>query len=178
MFVALMAFFARVSDPHVGGTYMTLLNTLTNLGGNWPATLALWFVDTITVRQCVSKDGASNNSTLAAAIDSNECDGATQTADCESAGGRCVVLREGYAPAFAMHNIAAVRLLIEHLPVLAAAFISIERLILLKCSRYYIESVACVVLGFIWLGAFGWRTIKRLQAAETTEWRVMKKPKS
>ena len=27
---------------HKGGTYMTLLNTVCNLGGNWPATLALW----------------------------------------------------------------------------------------------------------------------------------------
>jgi PAT family acetyl-CoA transporter-like MFS transporter 1 len=44
MFVSIMAFFARVSDPAVGGTYMTLLNTLTNLGGNWPATLALWLL--------------------------------------------------------------------------------------------------------------------------------------
>jgi PAT family acetyl-CoA transporter-like MFS transporter 1 len=44
MFVSIMAFFARVSDPAVGGTYMTLLNTLTNLGGNWPATLALWLI--------------------------------------------------------------------------------------------------------------------------------------
>ena len=34
MFVSIMAFFAQVSDPAVGGTYMTLLNTLTNLGGN------------------------------------------------------------------------------------------------------------------------------------------------
>lgn len=32
MFVAQMAFFARVSDPKFGGTYMTLLNTLANLG--------------------------------------------------------------------------------------------------------------------------------------------------
>ena len=32
MFVAVMAFFARISDPAVGGTYMTLLNTVTNLG--------------------------------------------------------------------------------------------------------------------------------------------------
>ena len=41
MFVSVMAFFAKVSDPAVGGTYMTLLNTVTNLGGNWPSTLAL-----------------------------------------------------------------------------------------------------------------------------------------
>lgn len=52
MFVASMAFFAKVSDPAVGGTYMTLLNTLCNLGGNWPATAALWFVDPLTFRQC------------------------------------------------------------------------------------------------------------------------------
>ena len=32
MFVSQMAFFARVSDARVGGTYMTLLNTLANLG--------------------------------------------------------------------------------------------------------------------------------------------------
>lgn len=58
-----MAFFAKVSDPAVGGTYMTLLNTLCNLGGNWPATAALWFVDTLTFRQC-STDYANDCSTI------------------------------------------------------------------------------------------------------------------
>lgn len=52
MFVSVMAFFARVSDPLVGGTYMTLLNTLSNLGSNWPNTLALWAVDPLTYRNC------------------------------------------------------------------------------------------------------------------------------
>jgi len=32
MYVPTMAFFAKVSDPVIGGTYMTLLNTITNLG--------------------------------------------------------------------------------------------------------------------------------------------------
>lgn len=32
MFDSLMAFHTRISDPAVGGTYMTLLNTATNLG--------------------------------------------------------------------------------------------------------------------------------------------------
>ncbi|KAL1376731.1 hypothetical protein pipiens_004314 [Culex pipiens pipiens] len=45
MFVAVMAFLARISDPAVGETYMTLLNTLSNLGGNWPITVVLWMVD-------------------------------------------------------------------------------------------------------------------------------------
>ncbi|KAG2023153.1 hypothetical protein CC2G_000840 [Coprinopsis cinerea AmutBmut pab1-1] len=39
-FVGISAFHTRVSDPLIGGTYMTLLNTFTNLGGTWPK----WFV--------------------------------------------------------------------------------------------------------------------------------------
>lgn len=56
MFVAAMSFHARISDPTIGGTYMTLLNTLANLGGNWPATLALWLVDYFTVKRCKVSD--------------------------------------------------------------------------------------------------------------------------
>ncbi|XP_076180592.1 acetyl-coenzyme A transporter 1 isoform X2 [Ptiloglossa arizonensis] len=63
MFVASMAFFAKISDPAVGGTYMTLLNTLSNLGSNWPATAALWFVDSLTFRQC-STDVSNDCSTF------------------------------------------------------------------------------------------------------------------
>ncbi|XP_066593115.1 acetyl-coenzyme A transporter 1 [Prorops nasuta] len=63
MFVASMAFAAKVSDPAVGGTYMTLLNTLCNLGGNWPATAALWFVDALTYRHC-STDTSNECSTI------------------------------------------------------------------------------------------------------------------
>lgn len=53
MFVAVMAFFAKISDPTVGGTYMTLLNTVCNLGGNWPTSIALWLVDVLTWKQCM-----------------------------------------------------------------------------------------------------------------------------
>jgi hypothetical protein len=42
MFTSMMAFFARVADPGFGGTYMTLLNTLANVGAKWPPSLALW----------------------------------------------------------------------------------------------------------------------------------------
>lgn len=57
MFVALMAFNAKISDPKVGGTYMTLLNTVANLGGNWPPTLALWLVEELSWTQCVGLPG-------------------------------------------------------------------------------------------------------------------------
>ncbi len=52
MFVSAMAFYAKVSDPRFGGTYMTLLNTLNNLGGTWPSTVILSFVDPLTWKRC------------------------------------------------------------------------------------------------------------------------------
>ena len=52
MFVSIMGFHAKISDPLIGGTYMTLLNTISNLGGNWPNTLALWSVDGLTWKSC------------------------------------------------------------------------------------------------------------------------------
>jgi len=45
MFVAQMSLFARVSDPRIGGTYMTLLNTVANLGYKWTSQLFLFSVD-------------------------------------------------------------------------------------------------------------------------------------
>lgn len=56
MFVAVMAFFAKISDPAVGGTYMTLLNTICNLGGNWPTSIVLWLVDVLTWKKCAIAD--------------------------------------------------------------------------------------------------------------------------
>ena len=52
MFVTQMAFHARISDPAIGGTYMTLLNTISNLGAYWPGTVALWFLDPLTYKSC------------------------------------------------------------------------------------------------------------------------------
>ena len=52
MFVATMAFHARISDPAIGGTYMTLLNTIANLASTWPSTLSLWLVDNLSFKDC------------------------------------------------------------------------------------------------------------------------------
>ena len=40
-FNAQMMFFASRVDPAIGGSYMTLLNTVNNLGGTWPASFVL-----------------------------------------------------------------------------------------------------------------------------------------
>ena len=84
MSLTMTVFFPQVSDPAVGGTYMTLLNTLTNLGGNWPSTLALWCVDPLTVKEC---QGALANSTVSALA--NSCSSPEDTAQCTESGGVC-----------------------------------------------------------------------------------------
>ena len=56
MFVSSMAFHAKISDPTIGGTYMTLLNTITNLAGTWPGTVALWLVDAVSFKDCEGVD--------------------------------------------------------------------------------------------------------------------------
>ena len=68
MYVACMAFHAKVSDPLIGGTYMTLLNTVTNLGGNWPSTVALWLVDPLTSKECQGAAGQTCGSLDEAAV--------------------------------------------------------------------------------------------------------------
>ncbi|XP_031975663.1 acetyl-coenzyme A transporter 1 isoform X3 [Corvus moneduloides] len=83
MYVAIMAFNAKVSDPLIGGTYMTLLNTVSNLGGNWPSTVALWLVDPLTVKECVGAQGHTCATAAAAEL-------------CTGAGGSCVTTLDGY----------------------------------------------------------------------------------
>lgn len=83
MFVAVMAFFARISDPALGGTYMTLLNTLANLGGNWPSTLALWLVDSLTFKSCTS-------------LQNNICSSELEKQECLKADGTCETTLDGY----------------------------------------------------------------------------------
>lgn len=76
-----MAFHAKISDPKFGGTYMTLLNTITNLGGNWPATLALWLMDSVTLSycsldnktQCSTKNINLNGTDPCSSINAGQC---------------------------------------------------------------------------------------------------------
>ncbi|XP_015795911.1 acetyl-coenzyme A transporter 1 [Tetranychus urticae] len=81
-YVALLSFHSRISDPSIGGTYMTLLNTITNLGGNWPSFISLWLLDYSTIKSC-SVDGFS-------------CNGKDAASSCAAAGGQCVTIVDGY----------------------------------------------------------------------------------
>jgi PAT family acetyl-CoA transporter-like MFS transporter 1 len=45
-------FMTSIADAAVGGTYMTFLNTLSNLGGTWPRYFVLEAVDWFSKAQC------------------------------------------------------------------------------------------------------------------------------
>lgn len=47
-----MAFYASISDPKIGGTNMTLLATISNLGNAWSKTGALWLIELLTFKRC------------------------------------------------------------------------------------------------------------------------------
>ncbi|XP_007887046.1 acetyl-coenzyme A transporter 1 [Callorhinchus milii] len=116
MYVATMAFNAKISDPSIGGTYMTLLNTVSNLGGNWPATVALWLVDPLTVKECT---GAQEQS----------CGSVIESELCIKAGGSCLTTLDGY----------------------------------------YLESIFCILIGFMWW-LFCGNKLKKLQDNGRSTW--------
>lgn len=82
MFVAITSFHAKISDPTIGGTYMTFLNTICNLGGNWPATVSLFFIDKLTFTSC--------------SVDGSSCIANSETDPCAVNGGTCNVTIDGY----------------------------------------------------------------------------------
>ncbi len=74
MFVSQMAFFAKISDKAIGGSYMTFLNTITNMGGNWPSTSALYVANYITKKSCSYENiDSSLNSTVLKELMNNTC---------------------------------------------------------------------------------------------------------
>eukprot|EP01012_Entosiphon_sulcatum_P023489 TRINITY_DN28546_c0_g1_i1.p1 TRINITY_DN28546_c0_g1~~TRINITY_DN28546_c0_g1_i1.p1 ORF type:complete len:521 (-),score=73.87 TRINITY_DN28546_c0_g1_i1:2-1537(-) len=91
MFVAIMAFFSRVSDPLLGGTCMTLLNTLTNLGAKWPTTAALSLVDATTRKLCTHLPANAS-----VEVDALACASKAAEAQCIAAGGKCHTERDGF----------------------------------------------------------------------------------
>lgn len=96
MFVSMMAFNAQISDPKIGGTYMTLLNTLNNLGGNWPVTLILSLTDYFTFKNCVAK---GTKSIL------YSCNTKALADQCSKSGDVCELAVDGYYIAVALCSV-------------------------------------------------------------------------
>eukprot|EP00483_Globobulimina_turgida_P009350 UN09369 len=56
MFTCQCGFFAKIADETIGGTYLTLLNTVSNLGNTWPKYFVLRSIDLFTVKNEIPCD--------------------------------------------------------------------------------------------------------------------------
>ncbi|CEQ42072.1 SPOSA6832_03845, partial [Sporobolomyces salmonicolor] len=90
-FVGISAFHTQIADPLIGGTYMTLLNTVSNLGGTWPKFFVLKGIDAFSVAVCQIKD-----ENLDVTVPSRECVSEHGKAACADLGGICTTERDGY----------------------------------------------------------------------------------
>ncbi|KAK6463626.1 acetyl-coenzyme A transporter 1-domain-containing protein [Scheffersomyces coipomensis] len=84
-FVSLCAFHTKIADPAIGGTYMTTLNTLSNYGGTWPRLILFYLIDKLTISNCELSGGGTT-----------EITSETVKEQCLKAGGKVIVLRDGY----------------------------------------------------------------------------------
>ncbi len=57
--LSLMSFFSKISDETLGGTYMTFLTTLINLGSSYPGTIAMFLINWLTRKHCSYSDESS-----------------------------------------------------------------------------------------------------------------------
>ncbi|KAL6240767.1 hypothetical protein RBB50_012331 [Rhinocladiella similis] len=100
MFVAVSAFHARIADPAIGGTYMTLLATVSNLGGTFPKFFILKFVDMFTKATCIPPtdvDAFSKAHPDVTPITSQfSCALEAEKNICLKGGGTCLMQRDGY----------------------------------------------------------------------------------
>ncbi|RYP13580.1 hypothetical protein DL767_010652 [Monosporascus sp. MG133] len=99
MFVAVSAFHARVADPVIGGTYMTLLATVSNLGGTFPRYFVLRLVDAFTTATCHPPPvGKTDVGSLKGPLVTQPFSCALQAEKerCENGGGTCEILQDGY----------------------------------------------------------------------------------
>lgn len=121
IFISCMSFFAKISDPKIGGTYMTLLNTITNLGSKWPQSLALWLLPKLTITQCIN-----NRNQGVMILPNNEvCSLLNDTSQCGHLDGKCQLFQDGYTSEMIVCTVLGVIWLVicyfplsrlEHLP--------------------------------------------------------------
>jgi PAT family acetyl-CoA transporter-like MFS transporter 1 len=96
MFTALGDFFNRISDPLMGGAYLTLLNTLANIGVVVPKLAVFAAIDMFTARSCASKAGEGQWLTGSEAACGPASAAGKEDGGCIGAGGVCVVVRDGF----------------------------------------------------------------------------------
>ncbi|KAK3693812.1 acetyl-coenzyme A transporter 1-domain-containing protein [Podospora appendiculata] len=96
MFVAVSAFHARIADPVIGGTYMTLLATVCNLGGTFPRYFVLRLVDYFTSATCIPPSSSAAKLLSDPIAQPFSCSMQPDKERCLAGGGTCDMTRDGY----------------------------------------------------------------------------------
>ncbi|KNG44264.1 acetyl-coenzyme a transporter 1 protein [Stemphylium lycopersici] len=97
MFVAVSAFHAKISDPLIGGTYMTLLATVSNLGGTFPRYFVLKAVDMFTSATCIPPADTPKADLKGPLVtQAFSCSVEAEKHRCIDGGGLCNVTTDGY----------------------------------------------------------------------------------
>ncbi|KAF2435667.1 hypothetical protein EJ08DRAFT_579744 [Tothia fuscella] len=97
MFVAVSAFHAKIADPVYGGTYMTLLATVSNLGGTFPKFFILKSIDMFTVAKCTpASSSRPANLKGDLVISPFSCVSEPDKLRCINGGGTCKITTDGY----------------------------------------------------------------------------------
>lgn len=97
-FVSICAFHTKIADPLIGGTYMTTLNTLSNLGGQWPKIIVLYLIDSFSESVCVDPTSQSSSSDANPFLNKPyyKCYQNELKNQCVENGGSCIPIRDGY----------------------------------------------------------------------------------
>lgn len=97
-FVSICAFHTKIADPLIGGTYMTTLNTLSNLGGQWPKIIVLYLIDKFSKSECIPADSISNIKSSNPFINKPfyNCYENEMKNLCLENGGSCILVKDGY----------------------------------------------------------------------------------
>ena len=152
MFVAISAFHAKIADPVIGGTYMTLLATyvtllpchsvwhtdmfhsVSNLGGTFPRFFILKLVDLFTIATCHPRDSLPKGFELKGPLltESFSCVAEAEKQRCIGGGGSCDISRDGY----------------------------------------YITNIVCVIFGIVTFALYIRPAAMKLQALPLRAWRL------
>lgn len=94
MFTAVGSFFTKISDPAMGGTYLTLLNTIANIGVILPKAPLLWLMDLFTRPECHGVDGELHH--VIHVTCPKKLVGLDSSNPCIRAGGECAIVKDGF----------------------------------------------------------------------------------
>ena len=90
------AYYAQVSDPRFGGMYMSLFNTVGNLGHNIYVAPSLKLIDITSKKQCMLSMFCAGLICRGEQILLPQCNTHQQFDQCTKLGGSCVTLQNGF----------------------------------------------------------------------------------